>query len=297
MYNTTDEMVEFSRKGRSARQRIGDWKRAQKLRGRKSRPKSYLRTAVDGAIGAIAVDSVLYGASVYGAEKKAGLSNKAAILSAKNVAMSRLRPHNLVGTAARGAFQNVTTRATVDAILRKQGRKRGRFSGETKNIIIFKKSRTARQRAGDLVRALKLRGRKRKGISGKTAAAIIGGGAALGLGAAYTEIKLKESPVARELIRVGLSAKDKYYRYNEHSPIQVRTEYDDHHGLLQRGKSAYLTARDVNKSRIESAKIAWKTMEKQLERGKKNNPSKSDLLERIDQLKRQQRRQQRRQKK
>jgi hypothetical protein len=90
-----------------------------------------------------------------------------------------------------------------------------------------------------------------------------------------------------------LSAKDKYYQYSEQSPIQVRTEYDDHHGLVQRGKSAYLTARDINRSRTESARIAWKAMGKQLERGKKNNPSKSDLLEKIDQLKKQQRKQQR----
>lgn len=286
IYDTADETVEFTRKGRSARQRIGDRKRAQKLRG-KPRRKSYLRTAANGAVSAIALDSVLHGATVYNSARKGGLSKKVAILSAKNVAMSRLRPHNLVGTAARGAFQNVSTRVAIDSVLRNQSRKRGRFSGEAKNIITFKKSRTAKQRAGDLIRASKLRGRKkRKGISGKTAAVILGGGAALGLGAGYAHNKLDDSPVARELIRVGLSAKDKYYQHNKHSPIVVRTEYDDHHGIVQRGKSAYLTARDVNRSRIESAKIAWKTMGKQLERGKKNNPSKSDLLEKINQLKR-----------
>lgn len=259
---------------RTAKQKQGDRKRAQKLRG-KSRPKSYLRTAAEGATIAVASDSLLSGALAYRAVRKSGMSRENAIATAKNIAKSRLRPHNLIKKGAYGAAYRVASRmGEEEAMRRARNLKYRKFSNKTQNIITFKKSRTARQKAGDLARALKLRGRKKsKGVSAKK----IIKGTALGVGAiglAGAGIAYAKSPVTRELVRVGLSAQDRHYQTSPNSPVMVRTEYDDRHGLVQRGKSAYLTARDVKKSRLESAKIAWKAMGRQLEREKRNNPSK-----------------------
>lgn len=260
------ELAEF----RTAKQKQGDQKRAQKLRG-KLRLKSYLRSAAEGAAIGIASESLLSGALTYRSARKAGLNKENAITTAKNIAKSRLRPHNLIKAGAAGAAYGVGTRAGIGVLLRHKARN---FSDKTQGIVTFKKNRTARQKTGDLARALKLRGRKKsKGVSAKK----ITKGTALGVGAiglTGAGIAYAKSPVARELVRVGLSAKDKYYQTNPHSPVMVRTGYDDRHGLIQRGKSAYLTARDIKKSRLESAKIAWKAMGRQLERGKRNNPSK-----------------------
>lgn len=276
------ELAEF----RTAKQKQGDRKRAQKLRG-KSRPKSYLRTAAEGAAIGVATDSLLSGALAYNDVKKKGMSRKNAIATAKNIAKSRLRPHNLIKTGAYGAAYRVASRMGEEEIIRRaRDRKYRKFSNKTQNIVTFKKSRTARQRAGDLARALKLRGRKKsKGISTKKLIIAAGGGLALGAGAAHVHSQIQKSPVAKELIRVGLSAQDKHYQTSPDSPVMVRTEYDDRHGLVQRGKSAYLAARDVKKSRLESAKIAWKAMGRQLERGKRNNPSKREVLEKINEYK------------
>lgn len=257
---------------RTAKQRQGDRKRSQKLRG-KSRPKSYLRTAAEGAAIGVASDSLLSGALTYRAVRKKGMSRENAIATAKNIAKSRLRPHNLIKAGATGAVYRVAARRGEEEIIRRaRDRKYRKFSDKTQNIITFKKNRTVRQKAGDLARALKLRGRKKsKGVSAKK----IIKGTALGVGAiglTGAGIAYAKSPVAKELTRVGLSARDNYYQTSPDSPVMVRTEYDDRYGLVQRGRSAYLTARDVKKSRLESAKIAWKAMERQLERGKRNNP-------------------------
>lgn len=87
MYDMANEMAEFARGGRTARQKAGDMVRAMKMRGKKrrgSRAKSIAKKvaiggAISGALAAGGIGALRYGqtaAGVYGQARKAKMGRR-----------------------------------------------------------------------------------------------------------------------------------------------------------------------------------------------------------------------------
>jgi hypothetical protein len=121
MYDMVNEMAEFARGGRSARQKAGDMVRAMKLRGRKKRgsrgakAKSIAKKiAIGGALAAGGIGALRYGqtaAGVYGQARKAKMGRRESAAMAGGLAGIRMQED----AAAVGGYAKRQAGRAIDA--------------------------------------------------------------------------------------------------------------------------------------------------------------------------------------